>query len=100
MQTWQPRQKNLSTCTVKAKVFLSEIHSLGIVSLLILIFFSKLIVIFNDRADLFIYDIGSSLLDKLPGMKSSYPKFHAVKENVAKNDRIAEYIKQRKVTSF
>ncbi len=52
------------------------------------------------RADLLIFDIGSAILDKVPEFQTKYPKLAAVHLNVSNNARVAEYIKNRKVTPW
>jgi hypothetical protein len=49
---------------------------------------------------LLVFDIGSSILDKVPDFKTKYPKLAAVHQNVSKNERVAAYIKNRKVTPW
>ena len=51
-------------------------------------------------ADLLIYDIALSLFDKIPDFESNFKQVAAVFANVAKNERVAEYIKNRPVTPF
>ena len=53
-----------------------------------------------QRADLFVFDIGSSILEQVPDFQTKYPKLVAVHQNVSKNERIAAYIKNRKVTPW
>jgi hypothetical protein len=47
-----------------------------------------------------IFDIGSAILDKVPEFQTKYPKLAAVHLNVSNNARVAEYIKNRKVTPW
>jgi hypothetical protein len=51
-------------------------------------------------SDLLIYDIASSLLDKIPEFETKYPHLAAVHANVNKHERVAEYVKNRPVTPF
>ena len=51
-------------------------------------------------ADILVFEITTMLLAKAPEMAAAFPKLDAIRANVAKNERIAEYIKNRPETPF